>query len=125
VGYPSQFPSVSMMDYNNGKPNARYWVLRLIKDNFHAGDKLVTTTVQGSGGADPPVVQAFQTQQGRKLLVVNRANEEKTVTLPPDFAGSSYAMVDESTGDDAPHTAMLSGANLTLAPFAVTVVTAH
>ncbi|HET7347630.1 MAG TPA: glycosyl hydrolase family 39, partial [Acidobacteriaceae bacterium] len=56
VGYPSQFPSVSMMDYNNGKPNARYWVLRLIKDNFHAGDKLVTTTVEGSGSADPPVV---------------------------------------------------------------------
>ena len=41
VGYPSQFPSVSMIDYNNGKPNARYWVLKLIKDNFHPGDKLV------------------------------------------------------------------------------------
>lgn len=125
VGYPSQFPSVSMMDYNNGKPNARYWVLRLIKNNFHAGDKLVTTTVQGSGSADPPVVQAFLTQQGRKLLVVNRANEEKTVAVPADFAGGSSATVDESTGDDAPHTGTLSGGNLTLAPFAVTVVTAH
>ncbi|MGH9585935.1 MAG: GH39 family glycosyl hydrolase, partial [Acidobacteriaceae bacterium] len=37
VGYPSQFPSVSMIDYNNGKPNARYWVLKLILDNFHPG----------------------------------------------------------------------------------------
>ena len=37
VGYPSQFPSVSMIDWKNGKPNARYWVLKLIKDNFHPG----------------------------------------------------------------------------------------
>jgi hypothetical protein len=125
VGYPSQFPSVSMIDYNNGKPNARYWVLRLIKDNFHAGDTLVTTSMADTGSADPPVVQAFVTQQGRKLLVVNRANAEKTVALPADFAGGSSATVDESTGDDAPHTGTLSGGNLTLAPFAVTVVTAR
>ena len=39
VGYPSQYPSVSMIDWVNGKPNARYWVLKLIRDNFHPGDK--------------------------------------------------------------------------------------
>ena len=39
VGYPSQFPSVSMIDWKNGKPNARYWVLSLLKDNFHPGDQ--------------------------------------------------------------------------------------
>ena len=49
VGYPSQFPSVSMMDWKNGKPNARYWVLKLIKDNFHSGDTLVNNRVQPTG----------------------------------------------------------------------------
>ncbi len=34
VGYPTQFPDVSMMDWENGHPNARYWVLKLIKENF-------------------------------------------------------------------------------------------
>ena len=29
VGFPTQFPSVSMVDWNNGKPNARFWVLKL------------------------------------------------------------------------------------------------
>ena len=33
VGYPSQFPSVSMMDWTNAKPNARYWVLALLKNS--------------------------------------------------------------------------------------------
>ena len=45
VGYPSQFPSVTMIDWKNGKPNARYWVLSLLKDNFHPGDQLVATTL--------------------------------------------------------------------------------
>jgi len=40
----SQFPSVTMIDWKNGKPNARYWVLSLLKDNFHAGDKPVSYT---------------------------------------------------------------------------------
>ena len=43
VGYPTQFPSVSMVDWTNGKPNPRYWVLKLLKDNFGPGDKLVDT----------------------------------------------------------------------------------
>ncbi len=47
IGYPTQFPSVSMMNWANNKPNARFWVLKLIKDNFHPGDKLVETKLDG------------------------------------------------------------------------------
>ncbi len=36
VGYPTQFPSVSMVDWDTGAPNARYRVLQLLKDNFRA-----------------------------------------------------------------------------------------
>lgn len=66
VGYPSQFPSVSMMDWKNGKPNARYWVLKLIKDNFHPGDKLVETKFTRWSEVDG---QAFATPAGKKLRV--------------------------------------------------------
>ena len=53
IGYPTQYPSVSMMDWTKNQPNARYWVLKLIKDSFHPGDKLVETSVgfEGRGGA--------------------------------------------------------------------------
>jgi hypothetical protein len=37
VGYPTQFPSVSMINWTNGKPNARFRVLKLIKDNIAPG----------------------------------------------------------------------------------------
>ena len=48
VGYPTQFPDVSMMNWKTGIPNARFWVLKLLKDNFKPGDKLVTTNSNSS-----------------------------------------------------------------------------
>jgi Glycosyl hydrolases family 39 len=125
VGYPSQFPSVSMINYNNGKPNARYWVLKVIVDNFHAGDRLVTTQVPASGGEGEPLVQAFVTAEGRKILLVNKSNKDERVTAPADFANAQFATIDEATGDDAPRTGKLSGTEVTLAPFAVTVLKAE
>ena len=48
-----------MIDWVNGKPNARYWVLKLIKDNFQPGDTLVETTGDTSAGV---TAQAFDTR---------------------------------------------------------------
>lgn len=121
VGYPTQFPSVSMMDYTNGKPNARYWVLRLIKENFHAGDSLVAAP-EGMLGTSDVVIQGFITPQGWKVLFVNKTNTEKTVKLTPDLRNGSTLTVDEHTGDDAPRAGKAEGAELKLAPFAVTVL---
>jgi hypothetical protein len=124
VGYPSQFPSVSMIDYNNGKPNARMWVLKLLKDNFHPGDKLVAEKEQkeDDGAPSDVVVQGFITPQGKKVLLVNRVNSEKTVTLSQELQNASTLTVDEETGDEAPRAGKAEGANLKLAPFAVTVL---
>lgn len=120
VGYPSQFPSVSMMNYNTGKPNARYWVLKIIKDNFHPGDTLVET-----GGKQSPEgvsIQGFVTPQGKKVLLVNRTNAQRTLKLAADLQNGSMLTVDEDTGDDPPHTARISGDELKMAPFAVTIL---
>jgi hypothetical protein len=119
VGYPSQFPSVSMIDYNNGKPNSRYWVLKIIKDNFHPGDKLV-----GRKSDEPTGVteQGFITPEGRKVLLVNKTNTEKTVKLAADLTGASSLTVDDETGDNEPRAGNVDGDELKLAPFAVTVL---
>jgi hypothetical protein len=125
VGYPTQYPSVSMIDYNNGKPNARYWVLKLLKDNFHPGDKMVA---EKEGKDDDPsdvTVQGFITPQGRKVLLVNRTNKEKTVTLSSELQNASSLTVDEATGDEAPRAGKAEGADFKLAPFAVTVLSAQ
>jgi len=125
VGYPSQFPSVSMIDYNNGKPNARYWVLKMIVENFHPGDRIVKTSEGDFGHTPAPLAQAFATPHGRRILLVNKSNGEETVIVPADFAHAEFATVDAETGDDPPRTGTLSGTGLTLAPFAVTVLKAE
>ena len=118
VGYPSQFPSVSMMNFKTGQPNARYWVLKLIKDNFHPGDKIVDTTSSPSDVA----VQGFVTPQGKKVLLVNKSNSEKSFKLAPEMLNASILTVDEESGDNPSRQGKVEGAELKLAPFAVTVL---
>ena len=118
VGYKSQFPSVSMMNYNTSEPNARYWTLKLLLENFGPGDKLAaTSTPNGLTSA-----QAFDTAHGRKLLVINKRNREQELLLPPEVAGATVTQVSPSTGDRKPLTGTLSGTSITLEPFEVAVV---
>jgi len=77
VGYPTQYPSVSMMNWTgSGKPNARFWVLKLLKDNFGPGDKLAETKRQSGSAIE---VQAFSTSKGNKLLLINKRNKPVSV----------------------------------------------
>jgi len=119
VGYPTQYPSVSMIDWTNGKPNARYWVLKLVKDNFHPGDKIVETRVSSADGL---TAQAFLTPAGKKLLLVNQRNRNAKVALPTDASQGKVSTVDEATGEGPARDSRLVGSSITLAPFAVTVV---
>jgi len=118
VGYHTQFPSVSMMNYNTGDPNPRFWTLKLLKDHFGPGDKLVET----KNSNDALSIQAFDTKQGKTLLVINKRNRAEQVTLPADAEGASVTLVAPSTGDHPPAEEKLQGRSLSLQPFEVAVV---
>jgi len=119
VGYPTQFPSVSMMDWDNSKPNARYWVLKEIKDNFGPGDKLVETKLPGNIGSDV-AGQAFITASGKKLLLINKHDHAVDVPLPA--GATSATAVDVKSGEAAARSISIDADKITLDPFAVTVV---
>jgi hypothetical protein len=118
-GYPSQFRSVTMVDWENGKPNARFWILKIIKDNFHSGDRLVETKLPQWSQVEG---QAFATAEGRKLLLINKRNSPAEVTLPQS-APYTLTVVDEQTGENNPRVTQEIGTTLKLAPFAVAVLT--
>jgi hypothetical protein len=120
IGYPTQFPSVSMMNWLNNKPNARFWVLKLIKDNFHPGDKLVGTKLDGQGSGNVEA-QAYITAGGRKLLLANK--RDQAIDLDMADADKATALtVDEQTGDRPARSVKLEGGKIHMEPFAVTVV---
>lgn len=118
VGYPTQFPDVSMMDWKNGKPNARFWVLSLLKDHFHPGDRLVTTH---SSSADV-AAQGYLTPGARQLLLINKRMRDIRVSLPAELASADVDYVDGTTGENPPAHGVAGQGVLTLHPFSVAVV---
>jgi hypothetical protein len=117
VGYPTQFPSVTMIDWTTGRPNARYWTLKLLKDSFAPGDSLVRTSVD-SGSVH---ARGFVTKGGaRKVLLVNKRDRDVGVAVS-DLARASLAFVDGSTPDGI-GTRETTGAVVTLRPYAVAVL---
>jgi len=122
VGYHSQFPSVTMINYNTGEPNARFWVLKLLHDNFGPGDHLIATSLAGDAEV---AVQAFTTNGAKKLLVVNRRDHAQTLHLPKEMALANVSFVGPSTGDHAPAMETLTKPEIVLQPFEVAVVQLH
>jgi len=118
VGYPTQFPSVSMVNWETGKPNARFRVLELLKQNFGPGDILVSTQITGPKVA----AQAYRTTSGRKLLLVNKRDTAVGVDLPTEAAGSRMDVVDTTTGENPAQCSTVSGTRVMLSPFTVAVL---
>jgi len=119
VGYPTQFPSVSMTDWNTGKPNTRGWILKLLHGNFAPGDKLIETA-----SSSPYVyAQGFVGADGKhKLLLVNKRNRSFDVSIPGGD-GAKIDYIDQTPGFPPPATAQIHGDHTTLTGLSVAVVT--
>ena len=118
VGYPTQFPSVSMVDWNTGRPNARSWVLKLLRENFGPGDKLVETKL----GIPSVYAQGVVGQDGKhKILLINKRSRPAVVSIP-SAVGAQVDFVDQTTGLNRPGSVKLPEEQLGLDGFAVAVV---
>jgi hypothetical protein len=125
VGFPTQFPSVSMVDWNDGKPNARFWVLKLLRDNFGPGDRLVKIEPFSPFAPNHPYVYslAFATRDGkRRVLLVNKRDRAFDVSIP-GASGGRVDYVDQSTGFQPPASSKLTADSLKLTGYSVAVVT--
>ncbi|HTW31007.1 MAG TPA: hypothetical protein VMD76_04980 [Candidatus Sulfotelmatobacter sp.] len=124
VGFPSQFPSVSMIDWTTGKPNARLTILDLLKKNVGPGDDFADTEVHDNGipaDSDGIAAQAYVSGNQRKMLLINERNRDIVVELPKDCAGGTVQMIGGASPDLVKQG--VTDLKLHLLPFAVTVVT--
>ena len=119
VGYPTQFPSVSMMDWKNGKPNARYWVLKLHQGQLPCRRYARQDRVQP---LERHRRSGLRHSRRTQVPALNRHNRPAEVTLPPGITSYTLSTVDGDTGDDPPRVAREAFPALTLAPFAVAVL---
>lgn len=124
LGYPGQFASVSLLNADNGLPNARYRVLELIVNKFRPGDQFVQTGV-GTGSIDDDVAsvgaQALITSRGKKLLLINKRNRSISLQIKSGINISSIEVVDQQTAGESLRRDAVREGRITLAPFAVAV----
>jgi hypothetical protein len=124
VGYPTQFPSVSMVEWEKGTPNPRYRILQLLKDRLGTGDKVVD--MQGASVGSPPgtvYAQAFVKPDGkRRLLLVNKRDHSQSVVVAGS-SGGQVDFVDQKTGFGPAASEKLASDTVALNGFAVAIVT--
>jgi hypothetical protein len=123
VGFPSQFPSVSMVDWTTGKPNARLTILQLLKNNIGPGDEFAETEVRSTGtpaDADAIAAQAYSVGHQRKILLINQRNREITVELPKECLGSTLQTIGGTSPDLV--TQDVADSKLRLLPFSVSIL---
>jgi hypothetical protein len=124
VGYPSQFPSVAMLNWTSGAGTARYWTLSLLLEHYGQPGGLSFWPAYSSA----PVwvyAQAFQNAAGEKsLLLVSKVPVGQNITLTLDWTNANIQCVDESTGFGPARSLVLTdpeGAGFLLWPYAVCV----
>lgn len=117
VGYPSQFPSVSMVNWNTGAPNARFRVLQLLKENFGPGDRIVETSSSSSVYALGFIVPGDR----HKLLLINKRNRDIRVSLPQ--RAETIQFVDQTTKGSPSEKQQMNSNDVELHGFEVAVVT--
>jgi hypothetical protein len=123
VGYPTQFPSVSMVEWEKGTPNPRYWVLKLLKDRLGPGDKVVDMQGALGGSRGPLYALGFVKPDGkRRLLLVNKRDRAATLVVA-GASGGQVDSVDQTTGFRPPASSRLESDSVTLNGLAVAVVT--
>ena len=117
VGYPTQFPSVTMVDWNTGEGNARFRILELLKKNFSPGDKLVNA----SAGPAIYALGTISASGSHKLLLINKRDRDAQVTLPQP--AKQIQFVDQTSAGKPPVSQDVNSTAVTLRGFEVAVVT--
>jgi len=120
VGYPTQYPSVALLQWTDGTPNARYWALKILLDYMHVGDIFVKTTC-----SDESIIfaSAFFTKNKNKkrILLVNKHNEEVLVTIPSIVSGK-IIYTDSEVGFNPPQTSFFQNSTIQLGSWSVAIV---
>jgi len=103
VGYPGNFPSLPMIDWKDGKVNARYWALRILVEELGLahGKRKINVVKSSSSNSDIVYTAAFNTTRNniskRKVLLINLV-EDNVIIHIEGMKGGQIVYVDTRTG---------------------------
>lgn len=125
IDYPGMAAASTLVNWDTGEPNARYWVLKLLRENLGPGDKLLAAESYTVLQPDPSpqlYFQGFISSEGkRKVLLVNKRERAVHVEIN-GAAGGQIESVDESTAS-SPRPHPLDHNSINLPSLGVAIVT--
>jgi Glycosyl hydrolases family 39 len=119
MGHPGQYPSVSLLDWTTGEPNARYRVLQLLLAEIRPGCGL--TEIAGMP-SDSLYVLGVTADDRRKLLMVNKTNSPVPVRAD-GLRGARVRIVDQQSAGGDIRDERSTDDTFTLGGYAVAVAT--
>ena len=141
IGVPGQFPHVTMVNWETGAPNARFYVLKLLKDHLRRGDQIRDlrssdsriyarsfTRMHDCGERDEIVASVLDCpllQEGRmesNIIVVNKSRQSVTVRIP-GIADGTLEYLDSASPESPPVRGSLDDDTINLKPYEVAIVT--
>jgi hypothetical protein len=105
IDYPGMFAGTTILDWDSGVPNARYWVVKLLHDNFGPGDKVIQPPAHPDDASRATTldssyqlyVQPFITPHGdRRILLINK-RDHPIDTLVVGATGGYEQHIDADT----------------------------
>mmetsp|Transcript_24198 Transcript_24198/g.72224 ORF Transcript_24198/g.72224 Transcript_24198/m.72224 type:complete len:409 (-) Transcript_24198:81-1307(-) len=134
----SNFASVTMVRWDDGRRTARYWALQLLVQELGSRVKTFFATQcknAGCGNASTPGANTTLLVQGlrvpnagemandgiAKVLVVNKIDELQTVSLGVDFLNTTYRCIDSRNPFGAPRSLTYRGAAVQIGGWAVCI----
>jgi hypothetical protein len=120
VGYPGQYPSVTMVDWTTGTPNARYRVLELILDEIRPGCHLIEIPDQSFAGT--LYALALRDRGCRKVLLINKSDTPVVIDID-GLRGARIRTVDQRSAGGGIRDERAADNTVILGGYAVAVAT--
>ena len=89
---PDNFPSVAMLDWTTGQPNAKYWAVQMLAA-LGTGRKDFMPTSFGGGNATL-LAAGMEIEGRRKLLLVSKTGQPQTLEVEGCTPGTTVVALD-------------------------------
>jgi len=130
VGEGANYPSVTMLDWETGKPTARWYVLKMLVDAFGNRLKRMVQTTSDGVDSNDLYAQAFEVTENdgskaEKLLLINKRIETSYVAVGKDQGWRCMESIDGRNPWAAPTYNLPTRPEISLASFSVAILTRH
>jgi len=122
--FPNNEAGVASLDWDTGKPNAKYWAVQMLARELGSGPKALFNCTMPTAATELYAL-GFKINSTRKILLVSKVSEHLNVTIS-EAAGASVTILEgvgSAPGWQPPRQSILgSNSSLNIGPYGIVLV---